>query len=494
MPQHNKDWSNVSCILNPRCYNKDNLKNKRVAQVLNFEAPAFLFFQKIGGEVIMEGKEISGMQAKYVLQSWSKQKGLQPVPIQKAEGIYFYDCDGKRYADMSSQQVNVNLGYGNPDIAEAIKKKLDQYAYIGPSYGDESRAELGRMIVQLLPDTFGKIFFTNAGADANENAIKIARMYTGRNKVFSRYRSYHGSSFGAGNLTGEPRRYPLEPGIPGFVKFFDPYVYREPIEFRSEEEATGYYLAKLREQIIYEGADRVAAIEVETITGSNGVIIPPKGYLPGIRKLCDEFGIVMICDEVMAGWARTGKMFAFENFDVVPDLVTFAKGVTCGYIQLGGVAVNSKIAAYFDDHLLSCGLTYSAHPLACAAGVACVNYYSKMNILENVNRVGKVLGEILEELKEKHPCVGDVRYIGLFSALELVKNKETKEALVPYGKDPEGIMGRIIGLLSDRGFATYSHENMIMVAPPLIITEEQMREEMAVCDEVLSIVDDTCLE
>lgn len=442
----------------------------------------------------MEGKEISGMQAKYVLQSWSKQKGLQPVPIQKAEGIYFYDCDGKRYADMSSQQVNVNLGYGNPDIAEAIKKKLDQYAYIGPSYGDESRAELGRMIVQLLPDTFGKIFFTNAGADANENAIKIARMYTGRNKVFSRYRSYHGSSFGAGNLTGEPRRYPLEPGIPGFVKFFDPYVYREPIEFRSEEEATGYYLAKLREQIIYEGADRVAAIEVETITGSNGVIIPPKGYLPGIRKLCDEFGIVMICDEVMAGWARTGKMFAFENFDVVPDLVTFAKGVTCGYIQLGGVAVNSKIAAYFDDHLLSCGLTYSAHPLACAAGVACVNYYSKMNILENVNRVGKVLGEILEELKEKHPCVGDVRYIGLFSALELVKNKETKEALVPYGKDPEGIMGRIIGLLSDRGFATYSHENMIMVAPPLIITEEQLREEMAVCDEVLSIVDDTCLE
>ena len=462
--------------------------------MLNFEAPALLFFQKIGGEVIMEGKEISGMQAKYVLQSWSKQKGLQPVPIQKAEGIYFYDCDGKRYADMSSQQVNVNLGYGNPDIAEAIKKKLDQYAYIGPSYGDESRAELGRMIVQLLPDTFGKIFFTNAGADANENAIKIARMYTGRNKVFSRYRSYHGSSFGAGNLTGEPRRYPLEPGIPGFVKFFDPYVYREPIEFRSEEEATGYYLAKLREQIIYEGADRVAAIEVETITGSNGVIIPPKGYLPGIRKLCDEFGIVMICDEVMAGWARSGKMFAFENFDVDPDLVTFAKGVTCGYIQLGGVAVNSKIAAYFDDHLLSCGLTYSAHPLACAAGVACVNYYSKMNILENVNRVGKVLGEILEELKEKHPCVGDVRYIGLFSALELVKNKETKEALVPYGKDPEGIMGRIIGLLSDRGFATYSHENMIMVAPPLIITEEQLREEMAVCDEVLSIVDDTCLE
>lgn len=437
----------------------------------------------------MEGNEISKLQAEYVLQSWSKQKGLHPIPIAKAEGIYFYDYDGKRYADMSSQQVNVNLGYGNQDIADAIKEKLDRYAYIGPSYGDESRAKLGKMIVDLLPDSFGKVFFTNAGADANENALKIARMYTGRNKVFSRYRSYHGSSFGAGNLTGEPRRYPLEPGIPGFVKFFDPYIYREPIQFASEEEATKYYLAKLREQVIYEGSDRVAAIEVETITGSNGVIIPPKGYLPGIRKICDEFGIVMICDEVMAGWCRTGKMFAFENFDVVPDLVTFAKGVTCGYIQLGGVAVSKKIASYFDEHLLSCGLTYSAHPLACAAGVACVGYYGKAHILDNVNKVGKVLGQILEDLKTKHACVGDVRYIGLFSAIELVKDKETKEPLVPYGQDPQGIMGKIIKLLSQRGFATYSHENMIMVAPPLIITEDQLREEMTVCDEVLGIVD-----
>lgn len=437
----------------------------------------------------MTGKEISEMQAKYVLQSWSKQGGLSPLPVEKSEGIYFYDYDGKRYADMSSQQVNVNLGYGNQDINNAIKEKLDKYAYIGPSYGDESRAQLGKMIIDLLPDTFGKVFFTNAGADANENALKIARMYTGRNKVFSRYRSYHGSSFGAGNLTGEPRRYPLEPGIPGFVKFFDPYIYREPIEFESEEAASEYYVAKLREQIIYEGPDRVAAIEVETITGSNGVIIPPKGYLPGIRKICDEFGIVMICDEVMAGWARTGKMFAFENFDVVPDIVTFAKGVTCGYIQLGGVAVSKKIAAYFDDHLLSCGLTYSAHPLACAAGVACVGYYDKAHILENVNKVGKVLGEILEDLKAKHACVGDVRYIGLFSALELVKDKKTKEPMVPYGKDPEGIMSKIIKMLSARGFATYSHENMILVAPPLIITEDQLREEMAVMDEVLSIVD-----
>lgn len=437
----------------------------------------------------MSGEEIKELQKKYVLQSWSKQGAINPIPVEKAEGIYYYDFDGNRYSDMASQLVNLNVGYGNTDIAEAIKEQVDKYCYIGPSLASEPRAELAKMIIDLLPDTFGKVFFTNAGADANENAIKIARMFTGRKKVFSRYRSYHGSSFGAGNLTGEPRRYPLEPGIPGFVKFFDPYIYREPIEFKSEEEATKYYLTKLREQIIYEGPDTVAAIVMETITGSNGIIIPPKGYLPGVRKICDEFGIVMVCDEVMAGWCRTGKMFAFENFDVVPDLVTFAKGVTCGYIQLGGVAVSKKIAEYFDDNMLSCGLTYSGHPLACAAGVACVNYYSKANILDNVNKVGKVLADILDSLKEKHASVGDVRHIGLFACVELVKDKATKEPLVEYGKDPNGVMGKIIGLLKERKFMTYSHENMIFVCPPLIITDEQVKEELAKLDEVLSIVD-----
>lgn len=438
----------------------------------------------------MDGKEISELQKEYVLQSWSKQGNLNPIAVEKAEGIYFYDYEGKRYSDMSSQLVNLNVGFGNEEIARAIKEQVDQFCFVGPSYAAESRSKLAKMIIELLPDNFGKVFFTNAGADANENAIKIARMYTGRNKVFSRYRSYHGSSFGAGNLTGEPRRYALEPGIPGFVKFFDPYIYREPIAFASEEEASKYYLAKLREQIVYEGPDQVAAIVLETVTGSNGVIIPPVGYLPGVRKICDEFGIMMICDEVMAGWGRTGTMFAFENFDVKPDLISFAKGVTCGYVPLGGVAVCSKVAAYFDEHLLSCGLTYSGHPLACAAGVACVNYYKEANILENVRKVGKVLGEILEEAKENHPCVGDVRYIGLFSAIELVKKKETREPLVAYGKDPEGIMGNIIGQLKAKGFMTYSHENMLFVCPPLIITEKQLREEMAKMEEVLTLIDE----
>lgn len=441
----------------------------------------------------MTGAEVSQACKTYSLQSWSKQGNIAQLPIEKAEGIYFWDYDGNRYTDMSSQLVNNNLGFGNKAISDAIKEQVDKFCFVGPSYGAESRGKLAKKIVELMPDNIAKVFFTNAGADANENAIKIAKMFTGRNKVFSRYRSYHGSSFGAGNLTGEPRRYALEPGIPGFVKFFDPYVYREAIPFESEEAATKFYLAKLEEQIIYEGADQVAAIVMETITGSNGIIIPPKGYLPGVRALCDKYGIMMICDEVMAGWCRTGKMFAFENFGVKPDIVSFAKGVTCGYVPLGGVAVSKDIAEYFDDHVLSCGLTYSGHPLACAAGVACVNYYEEANILENVNAVGKVLGEILEGFKEKFACVGDVRYIGLFSCVELVKDKTTKEPMVPYGKDPEGIMGKIIGMLKAKGFMTYSHENMIFVCPPLIITKEQLEEEMKKMEEVLGVVEETFL-
>ncbi len=437
----------------------------------------------------MTPEEIRETQKTYVLQSWNKQKGLNPIPIEHCDNIYLYDYDGNRYADMSSLHVNMNLGYGNEDINNAIKSKLERYAFISEAYADEDRAELAKLIVSLMPDNMGKVFFTNAGADANENAVKIARMYTGRNKIFSRYRSYHGSTFGAGNLTGEPRRYALEPGVPGFVKFMDPYLYRDNLPFATEEECTAYYLRKLEEQIVYENPDNVAAIVMETITGTNGIIIPPKGYLPGVRKICDKYGIMMVCDEVMAGWCRTGKMFAFQNFDVKPDIVTFAKGVTCGYVQLGGVCVSKEIAAYFDDHVLSCGLTYNGHPLACAAGVACVNYYLKHDIPGHVTEVGKVLGELLEEMKTKHPCVGDVRYIGLFSAVELVKDKATREPLVPYGRDPEGVMGKVLGMLKARRFMTFGHENMILVAPPLIITEAQLREELAKLDEVLGEVD-----
>ncbi len=437
----------------------------------------------------MTGKEIKELSLSYNLHSWSKQKGLDPIPVTGGEGIYYYDTEGNRYSDMSSQLVNLNVGHGCRPIIDAIKEQAEKYCFISPAMASEPRAVLAKMVIDRMPDNMGKVFFTNGGADANENAIKIARLYTGRKKIFSRYRSYHGSTFGAGNLTGEPRRYPLEPGIPGFVKFFDPYIYRDNLPFSSEEEASAYYVRRLREQVIYEGADQVAAIVMETVTGSNGVIIPPKGYLPGVRKICDEFGIMMICDEVMAGFCRTGKMFAFENFGVKPDIVSFAKGITSGYVQLGGVAVSKEIAAYFDDHVLQCGLTYSGHPLACAAGIACLKFYDDEHILEKMQVTGKLLGEILEDLKAKHPCVGDVRYIGLFSAIELVKDKKTREPLVPYGSDPQGVMSGIIAALKARRFMTYSHENMVLVAPPLIITPEQLKEEMAKMDEVLSEVD-----
>lgn len=437
----------------------------------------------------MTGKEIKELSLSYNLHSWSKQKGLDPIPVTGGEGIYYYDTEGNRYSDMSSQLVNLNVGHGCRPIIDAIKEQAEKYCFISPAMASEPRAVLAKMVIDRMPDNMGKVFFTNGGADANENAIKIARLYTGRKKIFSRYRSYHGSTFGAGNLTGEPRRYPLEPGIPGFVKFFDPYIYRDNLPFASEEEASAYYVRRLREQVIYEGADQVAAIVMETVTGSNGVIIPPKGYLPGVRKICDEFGIMMICDEVMAGFCRTGRMFAFENFGVKPDIVSFAKGITSGYVQLGGVAVSKEIAAYFDDHVLQCGLTYSGHPLACAAGIACLKFYDDEHILEKMQVTGKLLGEILEDLKAKHPCVGDVRYIGLFSAIELVKDKKTREPLVPYGSDPQGVMSGIIAALKARRFMTYSHENMVLVAPPLIITPEQLKEEMAKMDEVLSEVD-----
>lgn len=438
----------------------------------------------------MTKEEIKSLDKEHVLHSWSVQGTLDPMVVTKAEGIYFYDADGNKYYDMSSQLVNLNIGYGNEKVADAIAEQAHKLPFIGPGYAVDVKSELARKIIELAPDNMGKVFFTLGGADANENALKIARLYTGRNKVFSRYRSYHGSTMGAGNLTGEPRRFNCETnGVSGYIKFFDPYIYREPIEFKSEAEATKYYLAKLREQIIYENPETVAAIECETITGSNGCIIPPDGYLQGIREICDEFGIMMICDEVMMGWGRTGEYFAFQNWDVKPDLVSFAKGVTCGYAPLGGVIVSKKIAEYFDDHKLLCGLTYSGHPLSCAAGVATLDVYKEEKLVENSKAMGKILGEILEELKRKHLCVGDVRYKGLFSALELVKDKATKEPLVEYNSDPDNTMGKIIGSLKKKGFSTYSHENCIIVAPPLIIKEDELRAAMDIMDEVLGEVD-----
>lgn len=417
------------------------------------------------------------------------------IPVERAEGIFFYDYNGKKYYDMSSELANVNLGYGNKDIIEAVQKQVEILPYIAPAYASGPRSELAKLLIEKAPDNAGKVFFSCGGSDANEAAIYAARTYTGRSKIFSRYRSYHGSTYGSGNMSGDPRRLALEtPAATGFIKFFDPYVYRSKIHFSSDEEASEYYLSQLEEQILYEGPNEIAAIEVESITGANGVIIPPDGYLQGLRKLCDKYGILLICDEVMAGFYRTGTLFAFEHWGIKPDIISFAKGVTCGYVQLGGIIMSKEIAEFFDEKPFLYGLTYSGHSLACAAGVATVNYYDKHHIAEHVNEVGKVFAKLLDELKEKHRSVGDVRHIGLFGAVELVKDKKTKEPLVPYGSDPDKIMPQIHALLKERGFAAFGRENNINITPPLIITEEELRDAFAILDEVLSIVDERFLD
>lgn len=437
----------------------------------------------------LNGKQIQEMDLQYVLHSWSKQ-GKPALPIKRAEGIYFYDYDGTRYTDMSSLLVCTNLGHSNAAIKNAITEQLDKMAFMAPAYATEVKSKLAKLLVEISGGKMAKVFFTNGGADSNENAIKMARMTTGRAKIFSRYRSYHGSTLGAGNASGDPRRFALEQGgnAQGFVKFLDPYYYHSRLEFGSEEEASAYYLDLLRDQLIYENPYNVAAIIMESVTGANGVLIPPKGYMKGVRKLCDEFGILLICDEVMAGFGRTGKMFAFQNFDIEPDMVTFAKGVTCGYVQLGGVIVSRGVADYFNDHVLQCGLTYSGHTLACAAGLASVNYYLDHHICEHVQKVGKTLADYLDKMLETHPCVGQTRHIGLFSALELVKDKTSRTPLVPYGT-PNTIMPSIMAELKKRGFSTFGRENNVNVCPPLIITEKELMENLPILDEVLSIVD-----
>lgn len=434
---------------------------------------------------------IKEMSKKYNLHSWSVQGKIDPLVVTKAEGVYFWDDQDKKYFDMSSQLVNSNLGHGNKAVVEAIKAQADKIPFIGPGYALDVRSEAAKAIVEASGLDGAKVFFTNAGAEANENAIKLARLYTGKLKVFSMYRCYHGATAGAGMLTGEPRHFANEPGGPGFIKYDGPYAYRAPkaCKFNSEDDVTQFYLELLENQILYEGPENIAAIFTETVVGSNGILIPPKGYLKGMRELCTKYDILMVCDEVMAGWYRTGTCFAFQQFGVEPDLISFAKGSTCGYVPLGGVVVSKKISDYFENKVLLCGLTYSAHPMGCAAAVATLAEYKRLNVADNVKKVGKLLGEILEDMLKKHACVGEVRYIGLFSAVELVKNKDTREPLVPFGKDTEGLMGKIVGMLKKGGFSTYSHENMIIVAPPLIITEDELKEAMKIMDNVLGEVD-----
>lgn len=424
----------------------------------------------------------------YVLHSWTKQEPFNPKVISKAEGIYFWDDEGNRYIDMSSQLVYVNVGHQHPKLLKAFSE-MGKYPFAGPSFATKPKSDLSEKIIEMAPPNMAKVFYTSGGAEANDHAVKIARMYTGRYKIFSRYRSYHGATFGAGNLTGESRRFAAEPGLPGFIKFEVPYLYREVIDFDSEEAATNYYLGKLRNQILYEGSDSIAAIFIEPIPGSNGVLIPPKGYLEGVRSICDEFGILLICDEVMTGFGRTGKAFATDHYDFYPDIITFAKGVTSGYAPLGGVIVSGEIANYFDNNVLMTGLTYSGHTMCTQIGVANLEVYEEEKIFENVEKVAPILKHRLEKLL-KYKSVGEVRSIGLFAGIELVKDKQTKEPIIQYGldygKDPVGLMGKFVSMLSANGFHTYSHESTVIIAPPLIINENQIHEAMDIFENTLT--------
>jgi len=352
---------------------------------------------------------------------------------------------------------------------------------------------LAKKLVELAGGDMARVFFTNAGADANENAIKMARIVTGRTKVFSGYHSYHGATLAASNASGDSRRFAAEiGGANGFVKFSNPSPYRDNLPFESEEELTAFYLKQLGEQIQYEGPYNVAAILLETVIGANGIIAYPKGYLEGVRNLCNSYGIVMICDEVMAGFYRTGTAFAFQQYVFTPDMITFAKGVTSGYVPLGGVIVSEWISEYFTENQLQCGLTYSGHTLACAAGLATLEVYEDENIAANVEKIGALLKDYLEEMKAKHPCVGDVRAYGLFCGVELVLDKETREPLVPFNT-PNRIMPAIYKELKDRGFSTFGRETTISVCPPLTITESELAEVLPILDEVLTLVDATYL-
>ncbi|MGE4421940.1 MAG: aminotransferase class III-fold pyridoxal phosphate-dependent enzyme [Pseudodesulfovibrio sp.] len=428
----------------------------------------------------------------YVLHSWSVQGKLSPKVITKGDGVFFWDENGKRYYDLGAQLVNLNIGHQHPRVVQAIKDQADKLSYVAPQFAEEMRGKLAKRIIELLPEEFGKCFFTLGGADSNENAIKIARAFTGKSKIITRFRSYHGATYGAIALTGDPRRPPVEPAMPGVIHCFDPYCYR--CTFGQEPESCGMQCAEhIREIIQYETPETVAAVMMESVTGSNGILVPPKGYMERVREICDEFGILLICDEVMTGFGRTGKWFGFQNFDIVPDIVTMAKGVNSGYVPLGVVAVQKKIADFFDDTMLYCGLTYSGHPVSCAAALACLDAYEEEGHIDNAARLAPIQAELLEGLKAKHPLVGDVRSIGLFGVMEMVKDRETREPLSPWNGAP-GLMAEISKRFDEKGLSVFVRWNYIFLTPPVIITEEQLRDAVALMDECLTEAEKVILD
>jgi len=441
----------------------------------------------------IEDHEILSLSLEHNFWTWSAQAKVNPIPVKRAEGAFFWDVDGKRYLDFNSMVMCVNIGHGDQRVIDAIVKQARELSFAGPQMATRPRAELGKLLAEITPPGLSKFLYTMGGADANENAVKLARGYTGRHKILTRYRSYHGATYGAISLTGDPRRTAWEPNtMPGVVHFLDPYRYRSTFHRNnpaiSEEEFTQDYLNHLEEIILYEQPSTIAALLLEPVTGTNGVIIPPQGYLQGVREICNRYGIVMICDEVMSGFGRTGAWFAVDHWGVTPDILTMAKGITSAYAPLGAVAMKPEIAAAFNEKTYEGGLTFNGHPLSLAAAIANIKVIQEDHLIERAKRMGWRMAEMLAKLGDRHPSVGDVRSIGLFGVIELVRNRKTKEPMAPFnGSSPEMVAFRKHVL--EHGVFLYTHWHTVLLLPPLIIREEQLAEGFAVIEQALEITD-----
>lgn len=440
-------------------------------------------------KTISEVKEIIKDNLDYTLFSWSKQKGIDPIAVKYAEGVYLYDYDDKKYIDFSSGLMNVNIGHGNQRVTDAVIRQMQEVAYVTPSCVTKVRGDLGKRLSEICPGDLNKAFFTLCGATSIENAIKLARLYTGKHKILTRYQSYHGSSNGAMTASGDPRKLPVDAQqAPNFVHFDLPYLYRWEY---GEENLLKEAVAQLERVIAYEGPANIAAILLEGESGSSGCLKYPVGYLKAVREICNKHGILLIIDEVMSGFGRTGKWFGFQNHDIVPDMIAMAKGLTCGYLPFGCLMVSDKIAAKFDDTVLALGLTYSAHPVSCAAALETLKIYEDEKLIENCVAMEKYLNQQIDVLKQKHHSIGDWRNTGLLGCLELVKNRKTKEPMAPFNAKPDEmtVMNKVAAKIKELGMYTFVRWNYIFIAPPLCVTKQQIDEGLKIISEALKIAD-----
>jgi adenosylmethionine-8-amino-7-oxononanoate aminotransferase len=437
----------------------------------------------------MNTADLKKLDRKHLIYSWKAQATVDPIIMDKADGIYMWDTDGKKYIDFCSGLLCVNIGHNNEHVLNAMKEQMSKACYVGTMFGSEPKAKLAAEIAKVTPGDLDYVFFVNGGAEAIENAIKAARAYTGRHKIYSRWRSYHGATAGAITLTGDPRRWAAEPGIPGVVKFFGPYCHRCPYGYESEKTCNLQCLETLKTQIMLDGPHTIAAIFVEPITGTNGIIPPPKEYMKGLSELCKKHGILLVVDEVMAGWGRAGKWFGIEHYDVIPDIIVTAKGLTSGYVPLGCMIWNKKLWDHFQTNPFVGGLTYSGHALACATGIANIEVYKQENLIEKSRVNGDYMLGKLKKLMDKHPSIGDVRAKGLWACIELTSDRATKAPLAGFADSERNVSKELVGRLYKMGLSLFAKWDFIFIAPPLIITKEQIDEAVSMIDEALNYTD-----